>query len=148
MTGRPIPADVRDLLAKLLPRPASSFEGERLAKLAAIEHVLANHGLSMHVVVVVGIEASPQSSPPPAGPAIEDDGELDGRPQFLPAGQLLTRVDQAERRSAFLSDSSRGFLHSMCSIARQRARVRLSYKQNKRLAAWSAHGGGDEGQSL
>ena len=146
MTARPIPADVRDLLAKLLPRFGSSFEGERVATLLAIERVLGTHGLSMHDIVA-GLEASPPS-PRPADPPIEDDDELDGRPQFLPAGQLLTRVDQVERRSAFLSDSSRGFLHSMCSIARQRARVRLSYKQNKRLATSSAQGGGDEGRSV
>jgi len=129
MTARRIPPETRERLAKLVPRLASSFEGERVATVAAIERVLESDGLDWHdlTAVIQRAEAPPQRRHQPPPTTSGDDA-------YLRASALTSLVERIEiRGQSRLSDRSRLFLRDMHARARRFNPVRLSRKQAKWL---------------
>jgi len=125
MAARPVPAATRDKLAKLMPRLATQFEGERIATVAAIERVLRADGLDWNDLTAAFAGGETARPPPRAQHPPRDDGP---GPRLFAASELLTVINQIQR-TVDLNDRSAGFLLSISSLARRRDPVRLSPKQ-------------------
>jgi hypothetical protein len=131
MSTRCIPPETREKLARLVPRLASTFEGERVATVAAIERVLAAEGCDWHDLV--GAIQSPEAQlSAPGHPPSRSYG--DAACEYLTASALVLIIEQIETGGRDrLNDRSREFLRDMHNRSRRFDPVRLSYKQRKWL---------------
>lgn len=126
MSPRPIPKQTRAKLTKLLPRLASSFDGERTATLAAIERVLTAEGLDWHDFTAAFFEQAPAA----------ESGQHDNAVthELVASRRLLGLIANIEARDCGrIDDRSRAFLASIRRQAQRRHRLRLSSKQLKWL---------------
>jgi hypothetical protein len=115
-----IPEATRAKLAKLLPRLASNFDGERVATLAAIDRILVGTGFDWNDLAAV-LAAEPDDD---AAPAADPDAI------YMAAGALRELVDAiAMNDRGKISNRSRAFLAEMRKRARRGAPIRLTPKQ-------------------
>jgi hypothetical protein len=136
---RPLPAEVREKLGKLLPKLATSFDGERVAVLHAIERVLMAGGFDWHDFTAAFAAPAPAPAPPsqpPPGSSYpphssydDDDEESD---TTMPGSRLIVLITSIRERRRFNSKSE-GFLDDMLSRANQYRSVYVSEKQRKWL---------------
>jgi hypothetical protein len=129
MTTKSITPKILDQLAKLIPRLASSFDGERLATLAAIQRILATEKLDLHDVVAVLTRANEEEETYETG---EEDDETETSPPGwfkLSAYLVLTLVNRIERSSPYLSANAHEFLIQMRQKACDFDPVFVSQKQ-------------------
>jgi hypothetical protein len=121
--------DIGSKLAKLIPRLASTHEGEVLATVEAIRRTLDRAELSLHDLAArlcapepIQPRARPKPQPKPE-PAPEDAEDLLAKAEWLAAH---VRDDLTEKQSAFvatairmlragqsLSEKQRGWLHGL-----------------------------------
>jgi hypothetical protein len=97
---------VREKLSKLLPRLATSFDGERVAVLSAIERVLVASGLDWHHFTAAF--ATPASSPPPPPPPPHssfDDDDDEESDTTMPGSRLIVLITSIRERRRFNSKS-------------------------------------------
>src|SRR5262249_29499441 len=102
---------VIDQLAKLIPCLASSFDGERLATLAAIERVLAAEKLDLHDVVAALTRSTQEKEYDEDEYEEEEDDPPPGWFK-LPANYILTLVNRIQR-SPRLSANAHEFVNQM-----------------------------------
>jgi hypothetical protein len=125
MSGRPISPHAREPLAKLMPRLASTYEGERIATVAAIERVLVAEGLDWHDFTAA-IAQQPKVAPPPP----DDPPPQPPAYQFAPAWKLLETIDAIEANGlGVINVRSIDFLADLRRMAYRFDPVRLSPKQ-------------------
>jgi hypothetical protein len=121
---KPFSPALRERLAKLMPRLASPYDGERIATLAAIERVLNAEGCDLHdltaAVTVPAVAAPASPSPQPR--------------QRIEARRLLTLVDLIEHEGAPLSGRARDFLADLRCRCWRYDMVLLSPRQSAWLA--------------
>lgn len=118
--ARAIPAAVRERLAKLVPRLATTFIGERVAVVSAIERTLSSAGLDWHDVSALFAHGDPAPS-------------RDSERQEIPAATLIEVVEDIEA-AVRIGGRTRDFLATMRRLARDYDPVRLSAKQAHWLA--------------
>jgi len=124
---RPLPAELRDRLEKLLLVLGSASEGERASAIGMINRLLASHGLDWHDVVGAisngeGAQKSGGFAPPPPQPQ---------RPSGLHTMtdiELRKMVDAITHRIV-LNENSRQFLVGMRSRADHYSTIAFSAKQ-------------------
>jgi hypothetical protein len=101
---KPLPAELRDRLAKLMPRLASPFDGERIATLAAIERVLAAEGFDLHdLTAAIALPAAAM----PASPSSQPRQPIEVRHLLTLIGVLEHEASLSPRARDFLADLRR-----------------------------------------
>ena len=122
---RPLPPEVRERLAKLLPLLASPHDGERIGALAAIGRVLEADGLDWFDFTGAFTGAAQTTTPPPPPPPPpprQGNGITMSRDQTIEVVSAL----RANRR---FSAQSEKFLDSLLSRAAMYSDVFFSPKQ-------------------
>src|SRR4051812_38855796 len=76
---RPLSAEIRERLGKLLPMLSSNHDGERIGAVSAIERVLKSAGFDWHdlTAAIVGATSPPPWPPPPPEPEYREYREYD-----------------------------------------------------------------------
>jgi hypothetical protein len=120
MSARPITAAARERIAKLMPRLASPFDGERAATAAAIDRVLIAEGLDWHDLTAAAIAAP---GTPPALPQAER--------KHIPAAILDSMIHAIEHapKGHSINARSRKFLADLRRLAGRYDPVSLSDRQ-------------------
>src|SRR5262245_652897 len=131
MTTKSITPKVLDQLAKLIPRLASSFDGERLATLAAIQRILAAETLDLHDVVAVLTHSTVSEEHEEEDYETGEEEDDTSPPGWfkLSANYILTLVNRIERSSPYLSANAHEFLIQMRQKAWDFDPVFVSKKQ-------------------
>lgn len=124
--------DVCSKLAKLIPRLASTHEGEVLATVDAIRRTLDRAELSMHDLAAslcAPQPVQPRARPKPQAkpePAPEDAEDLLAKAEWLrdhvgddltgKQGAFVATAIRMLRAGQSLSDKQRGWLHGLCAM--------------------------------
>src|SRR5262245_57173846 len=129
MSARPLPADARVRVGKLLLMLGSNHEGERAAAGRAIERLLKSNGCDLHDLVALidapELQGSACGSPPPPPPT----WQRTNGPTDIAREALIEVIDIIEQRAPFLPIKSAEFLSSLRARCRFRAHISLSEKQ-------------------
>jgi hypothetical protein len=129
---KPLPQPLRDRLAKLLPRLASPFVGERVATLEAIERSLQNAGCDFHDLThalaypAIAHASSGMAAHKPRSPVSEC--EIDA--EELRA--IINGIVHANTWRRFLNTKSCDFLDDL----RERCDCYATVFLSERQAAW------------
>ena len=128
--ARPLTPEVREKIGKLLPKLATSFDGERVAVVSAIERVLVASGMDWHDFTAAFATPSPPPPPPPQPPprSSYDDEESDS----MPSRKLIALITTLREMRRF-NRKSEDFLDSMLARAGQYRNVYVSAKQRQWL---------------
>ena len=120
MPSRPLPADVRIRLDKLMLMLGSPHDGERASAAGLITALLTEHGLDWHDVVgSIGQPTSPHAPPPKP--------KMQAANRSMTAAELKQMVHEILRSP--LNQRSRRFLTGMVDRADIYGEVKFSDKQ-------------------
>ena len=131
--ARPLTPEVREKLGKLLPKLATSFDGERVAVVSAIERVLVASGMDWHdFTAAFATPAQAQAPPPPPPPPRYSDDDEENDSGTMSSRELSALITSIRERRRFNSKSE-DFWDSMLARADQYRSVFVSEKQRQWL---------------
>lgn len=118
MATKPLSVELRNKLAKLIPRLSSPHEGEIVATVSAIERTLASNGCDFHDLTAAVCNEATQTVV-----------DFERGPAMYPAAQLRPIIEMLLDRRARFTNRAVDFLSSLHMRCTEYSQVRLSEKQ-------------------
>ena len=124
---RPLTAELRDKLGKLLPLLSSEHNGERVGAVAAIERVLKSNDRDWHDLVALITTPAPVREPPRRQARRDNDSDT------MSAEELVALITKLRDSGAMFGSRSEDFLDGLLARAHRYDAVFLSARQRQWL---------------